>query len=503
MAVVPFADFRPDISDYRGAGLYSNNITNVVPRGDGYGPFNSLAAYSTALSSSCRGYFYARKSDGSVAIFAGTSTKLYKFNSTSTSTSALGFVDASQSSSAYSALSIDANWQFAQFNKYVFATQQNAPLQIYSLTSSTEFQDAAGSPPQAAYVTVVNRFLVLSGIINSATPTAYGIQWSGLNDVTSSSAWTSGVNSSDYQTFADGGLVRGVAGGEFGYIFQDASIRRMTFAPGSPYVFGIERIAQDDGLYAPYSLIGSGDRVFYISNDGFKMIVPGAYPEPIGKERVDRFFFADVDAGNLQLCIGVHDPAQTRVYWAYKSNSGASGAFDRVLCYDWVLKKWTLIEFSGEYMASLSAPGLTLEQIDAAYGTNIDTISLDSFDSIPVASRPSLSAFDDTHELAFFSGPNLEATLETGEQGADGQRIYVRDVTPVTDAVNLSVYVSRRSTPTSTTSYTTGSTPHADTGAAPIHVDTRFARAKVVITAATTWSYAAGVEPNIEVTGKR
>jgi len=500
MTVVPFATWRPDVSDYQGAGQFTNNVANVIPRGDGYGPFKSLSAYSDVLPASCRGYFYARKNDGTVAVFAGTSTKLYRFNSTSTSTSALGFIDVSQGSSAYSALSADANWQFTQFNKYVFATQQNAPLQIYSLTSSTDFQDAAGSPPQAAYITVVNRFLVLSGILS---PNVYRIQWSGLNDVTSSSAWTSGVNSSDSQDFADGGIVRGVAGGESGYIFQDSSIRRMTFSPGSPYVFGIERIAQDDGIYAPYSLIGSGDRVFYISNDGFKMLVPGSYPQPIGKEKVDRYFFADVDSNNLQLCIGIHDPTQTRCYWAYKSVNGSPGFFDKILCYDWALDKWTPITVSGEYMASLAAPGLTLEQIDAAYGSNIDTIVLDSFDSIPTASRPALSAFDTTHKLSFFAGPNLEATLETGERGADGNRLYVSGIRPVTDADDLTVYLSRRPTQTSTTSYTTGSTPHADTGVAPIHADTRYARAKVVVTSGTTWTFAAGVEPEFKTTGRR
>jgi hypothetical protein len=42
------------------------------------------------------------------------------------------------------------------------------------------------------------------------------------------------VNSSDFQDFPDGGIVRGVAGGEYGVIFQETAMRRMTYAPGSP-----------------------------------------------------------------------------------------------------------------------------------------------------------------------------------------------------------------------------------------------------------------------------
>ncbi len=495
MPVIPFGEYRPDVSDYTAAGQFTNNISNVVPRGDGYGPVRSLSAYSATIGTSpCRGFFYARKNDGTIAVFAGTSQSLYMMDN-----SALTWSNVSQGSSAYSALSAAANWQFEQFNKYVIAVQQNVPPQFYSLTSSTDFQDLAGSPPQAAYVSVVNRFLVLSGILS---PNVYRIQWSGLNDINSSSAWTSGVNSSDYQDFSDGGIVRGVAGGEFGVIMQDSSIRRMTYSPGSPYVFGIDRIAKDDGIFAPYSLIGSGDNVFYLSNDGFKRLRPGGLPEPIGKERVDRTFFDDVDSGNLQLVIGVHDPTKTRVYWVYKSVNGVSGRFDKILCYDFALEKWSpIISISGEYMASLSTPGITLEQVDTVYGSNIDTISLASLDDIPTASTPALAAFDTSHKLALFNGPILEATLETGEQSGDGRLIHIKGARPVTDASDLTLQISKRLTPQSTTSYSTATAPHAKTGMCPAHVTTRYARAKVTITAASTWTFAAGVEPDFSIEG--
>src|SRR5512139_2294730 len=371
MPIKSFGEYRPDVSDYE--GQHTNTILNVVPRGDGYGPFPAFTAYSATLGSAARGMFNARKNDGTTAIFAGTSAaKLYLLDNTLQTWTDVS-VTSTAGSSTYSALSANHNWQFAQFNKYVIAVQQNTAPQVYSLTTSTAFIDLTGSPPQAAYVSVVNRFLVLSGILS---PNVYRIQWSGLNDTTN---WTSGVNSSDNQEFADGGIVRGVAGGEYGVIFQDASIRRMVYAPGSPYVFGIERIAQDDGLYAPYSIIPASDRVFYLSNEGFKMVAPGAYPVPIGKERVDRTFFDDVDTNSLGLVVGVHDPTHTRVYWAYKSINGTTGQFDKILCYDWGVDNWSVLTISGEYISSSQRPGVTLEGVDTAYGSNIDTLTLDSF----------------------------------------------------------------------------------------------------------------------------
>src|SRR5262249_12131369 len=133
----------------------------------------------------------------------------------------------------YSALPASDHWQFVQFGNFVIAVQVNAPPQVFDLTSSAAFADLGGSPPQARCAAVVGRFVVLSGL--SSTP--YRIQWSGLNATTT---WTSGVNSSDFQDLPDGGIVRGVAGGEYGVIFQETAMRRMIYAPGSPVIFNIE-----------------------------------------------------------------------------------------------------------------------------------------------------------------------------------------------------------------------------------------------------------------------
>ena len=80
MPLLPFGEYRADISDYE--GQTTKNIVNVLPRGDGYGPFNSFAILSQALLAACRGGFYALKSDGSVAIFAGTSDRLWLASNT-------------------------------------------------------------------------------------------------------------------------------------------------------------------------------------------------------------------------------------------------------------------------------------------------------------------------------------------------------------------------------------------------------------------------------------
>lgn len=489
MPLIPFGDYRPDVSDYEGQA--TRNIRNVIPRGDGYGPFPGVSTYTSALPSACRGAFYALKSDGTVITFAGTSDKLYRLNNTDFS-----WIDVSKGGGTYIAPTFGgqaANWQFAQFGNLVFATQANTVLQVFDLSLSSAFADCAGAPPQAAYISVVGRFLVLSGLLSNQ----YRIQWSGLNATTT---WASGENSSDYQDFPDGGVVRGVAGGEHGIIFQDQAIRRMSYVPGSPLIFQIDRITQDKGLYAPYSIIRAGEKIFFYAGQGFHKIEPGGVPEQIGREKVDRTFLADLDKGNLQLFIGAADPRSTRVYWAYKSVSGAVGTlYDKLLGYDFLLDRFFPVSVTGEYLLGVSQTGLTLENLDSI-SSSLDALTL-SLDAYATAVQPEIGQFNSSHALGFFRGVNLEATMESAEQGTDENRITIRGFRPVTDAAAVYGSVSYRDTPSATAASSAEVPVNTRTGRCDLMRDTRYSRFKVRIPAATTWTFCAGVVPDLTTGG--
>jgi hypothetical protein len=489
MPLVPFGDYRPDVSDYEGQA--TRNIGNVIPRGDGYGPFPGLSTYTSSLPSACRGAFYALKSDGTVVTFAGTGNKLYKLNNTDFS-----WTDVSLGAGTYAALSSNAQWQFAQTGNFVFATQANAVLQIFDLSSSSAFGNASGSPPQAAYVSVVGRFLVLSGLLSNP----FRIQWSGLNNFNSSDSWTSGIKSSDFQDFPDGGIVRGVAGGEAGVIFQDQAIRRMSYVPGSPIIFQIDRITQDKGLYAPYSIIRAGERIFFYAGQGFHKIDPGGVPEQIGREKVDRTFLADLDKGNLQLFVGAADPRSTRVYWSYKSVSGAIGtAYDKLLGYDFLLDRFFPVAVTGEYLLGISQTGLTLENLDSI-SSSLDALTL-SLDAYATAVQPEIAQFSSSHTLGFFRGANLEATLESAEQGTDENRITIRGFRPVTDAATIYGSISYRDTPSAPVIAGAEVLVNARTGRCDLMRDARYSRFRLRIPAATSWTFCAGLVPDLTTGG--
>jgi hypothetical protein len=565
MPLLQWGQYLPDISDYEGSA--SRNVLNVIPRGDGWGPFPSFSAYTSGLPGICRGGFYALKANGTVVTFAATVDRIYQLDNTdftwtpvskaktATITSASpgvwsvtahglaaddpfipyntgGALPAAYTAgtkyyvktvvdpdnftgsatpggpaidtastgtgthsvtSVYADLSSEAQWQFAQFGNLVFATQANAVLQVMDLSTETVFSDCAGSPPQAAYISVVGRFLVLSGLLSNP----YRIQWSGLNATTT---WTSGVNSSDFQDFPDGGIVRGVAGGESGTVFQDQAIRRMSYIPGSPLIFQIDRLTQDKGLFAPYSIIRAGEKIFFFAGQGFHKIEPGGVPEQIGREKVDRTFLDNLDKGHLELFIGAADPRSTKVYWAYRSQNGVDPTqYDKLLGYDHLLDRFFPVSIAGEYLLGISQTGLTLESLDMISGS-IDAMTL-SLDSYATAVQPQIAQFDGSHILGFFAGTNLEATLESAEQGTDENRITIRGFRPITDAPTLYGSLSYRDNPSAASTSGAEVLVNSRTGRCDMMRDARYARFKVRVPAATTWTFSAGVVPDFSTGG--
>ncbi len=365
MVTMPFPEFRPDVSDLNQG--YTRIVKNVIPRADGYGPIKALAEFSDALPAQCRGYFAARNTDGTVSIFAATSTKLYQLDNTY-----LTWSDVSKASGTYTALSNGAMWSFAQFGSIVIACQQNDAVQAFTLGSSTEFADLAGSPPDAGWCSVVGPFLVL-GDLQSAP---YRVQWSAIYDVT---GWTAGTDRSDYQDIPDLGRVRAIKemSADVGLIMQEEGARRMIYQPGSSVVFRIDRLPDVPGILSPYSLCSTQGGAYYFSPRGFVRVTADGALTPIGEERINRAVLGRTsghipsevsdmayDNGHPDNMIGAVDPEKSIIMWAYKSNSNSMDYSDRVIIYHTTLNRFGQAEFDSQYLAATARPGITLEGLD-------------------------------------------------------------------------------------------------------------------------------------------
>lgn len=380
MTLIRFPDYAPDLTDVN-AG-YTSRLNNCIARADGYGPANDLLAFTQALPDVCRGYFFARNLDSSISLFAATATRLYELNNTT-----LTWTDVSKGGSAYTSISNDAQWSFAQYNSVVVATQKNIVMQAFNLTSSTAFADLAGSPPQAGYIAVVGSFLVASDLLGNP----YRVFWCDVDNIIQ---WTAGTGLCDFQDFQDGGRVRCAEeiSSNVAIVCQDGIIRRMTYAPGSAEIFQFDKLHQDRGILAPYSLAIASGVAYFLSTRGFVQIDATGTINNIGEEKVDRTFLGlhpasvspDIrslayDNGNPQLVLGANDPSRSLYVVCYKSVAGVAGQFDRALAYHTSLGRWAPFMCAGEFLEPVAKPGLTLEGLDAiAPGAQVITGAADN-----------------------------------------------------------------------------------------------------------------------------
>lgn len=507
--MIPFGPWHPDKAA-PGAPVVVEAV-NVTPAVNGFRPLPALAAVTDALGGTCLGGATVYDDDGDVFVFAGDETDLYKLSASSTwenvtritseallDDSAVQLEDDSgnlltvESKNNY-ATGSGERWQFASSGALVIAVNIGDDPQKFLLNSSTKFQALGGTPPQARYIAVVRDFIVLGGLDGDERT----VHWSGLANP---EHWTPGTQSCDTQTFQNGGPVRGLIGGEVGYVFQASAIKRMTYAPGSATIFDIDEVEDQAGLQAPYSLVRVRRQAFYRSADGFfKFSLGGAGSEPIGVGKWAKWFDDDLKAGTEQLIIGGVSPSQRFVIWAYNSKDNPNSDLNRSLIYDWALDEAAIVDVPIQAVMSTLTTGVTLDDMDA-FGT-IDTLpfSLDS----PVwrGGAALLGVFGSDSKLSYFAGPNMAAQIVTAD-GYGGQRVLVKGTRPMLDTTAVQVAISAREAEGGVIAFPI-SEAMEDTGIVPAHASGNLVRARLTIPAGSVWGQVTGLQTVLGKRGKR
>jgi hypothetical protein len=416
---ITFKEWLPDQPSILDSVSEANN---VIPLAVGYGQFKSAVNYSASASEDLTNVF-ATKLDSDVSIFAGGLTKLFKLDSstlaldsvgksaartisnvaltsnvaTITTASVHGYsigdtvtVDASNNtfdgsytittvptSTTFTYAKVNANiasvaatgtvigsdytgtyrWQFLQFGNYALATNGSNKVQYYDINSSSYFGDLAASAPVAKYITAVRDFVVCANIGAGTNPAR--VQWSDINDPTD---WTAGgASQSDVQELPDGGDVTGVVGGEFGIVFLEKAIVRMSYI-GSPLFFQFDTISRNVGCIEGGSIAQYGGVAYFLSDDGFYSC-NGQQVTGIGAEKVDRYFFKNANIGDIDSISAAVDPERNLITWNYTTVSGNRA----LLIYNFETQKWCEADTDVDYLSTLATTGTSLEGIDSAY----------------------------------------------------------------------------------------------------------------------------------------
>lgn len=465
-----FGPWLPDLPPLGNSG--TTEARNVVPFAKGYLSWRALSPYSAALTGRCQGAFAIKDNSGTVHVYAGDPTKLYKLSGTT-------YNDATRSSGGAYATPADGQWRFVKYGTLGIAVNGADVPQSITLASGTNFAALSGSPPTAKHIAVVREFVVMGNVTGAFNR----VQWSASNSAT---GWTTGVNESNYQDIPDGGSVMAIVGGEVGYVFQERQIVRMVRVP-APITFQFDVVEQARGALAAYSVTPVGNGVFYLSADGFYFF-DGVQSRPIGENGIDQTFYNEVNRTAMDRVTVAVDPVRKLVFVAYPTGGG--GQPNKVLVWHWPENRWSYLVQECQILYNHLSLGTGLDSLTGTLENQ--SISFDA--TVYQGGNQSIGAFNSSNQLAFFNGSTLPAIITTAEgQLSETGRAQVQAVTPLIDTNAATVAMGVRETQNGTVTYGSESSQRS-TGVCPVRSTGRFHRARVTVPAAASWSYAQGVD---------
>lgn len=492
MPLIPAAEWLPDQADYQNPG--SPNVANVLPDLGGYRPFLAFTVQSDALDARARGLWYGRSITGEARVFAGTETALYALDGATWS-------DVTRASGGDYAC--PRFWSFAQFGDLLLAFNGVDDPQVFTLSDvvdgSVKFDALTGSPPLAEFITVGKDF-AFAGKIDTALNRN---QWSGINNA---ETWaTSATTMADQQDIPAGGNIRGQAGGEYVVVLQDEAIQRYTFV-GPPTIWQRDEIGTAVGCSIQGSVAQHGRRVFFYHRTGFQMLVDGTQLVPIGAQKVDRTFAAELDQSYLDRVSSAIDPSNKCYLISFPNGSSSEGTPNEIWAYNWEVQRWAPI-FFGDHEMIGTASAMTAVGIDDADGFADD---IDAEGAPPLDSEiylgvllPLVAAFDTDHKLTFSNGAALAATVDTAEQQPiPGQKAFVRAARPIVDSEgspDVTLALGTRDSTGAAVAFTSASSPESGDGLCKFRTKARYVRGRIQVPAGEDWTYIQGIDEVVAV----
>ena len=413
---IKFGEWLPDQPGVTGA---VTDAKNCYPVANGYAPFRSEADYSDPAAQDLL-ITFAGKFGGATTLFAAGATQIYKFDSN----------DASLDAATTTGYTAVEGWDVTQFGAKIILANGQDKLQAWELNSSTNFGDLAAAAPTAKFVTVVKDFVVAAYVSGGDENKVY---WSDINDETD---WTPGAASqSDTQVIPDGGDITGLAGGEYGLIFLERAIYRMTYA-GSPFFFQFDAISRSLGCISNGSIAQYGGLTYFLADDGF-YLCDGQSTKQIGAEKVNRWFFDNAIPSQIPSGMSATvDPVTKLIIWKFE------GTFGRklLLIYSIDLDRWSYADTTATSIAYVLTPSATLEQVDN-YNSSIDALEI-PLDSRVFAGGQLLFAGVSGSKIIAFSGQPKTAQITTGDINIGRSTVML--ARPTVDDGSASVAVSSR-----------------------------------------------------------
>jgi hypothetical protein len=474
--IVDFGEWMPDLGNFNNPG--ATEAKNCISLQNRYRPFASFSEFTNALAAICKGAFAYRDAAGNVTIFAATRTKIYKLNN-------LSWVEVTRGASTTPtnyATAADGFWDFLSFGNLVIATNYTDDIQVYNISSATEFSQLSATAPRCRRFFILANFLVTLDVVDGDGATGYRVRWSPLANPAGTWGSFPTTTQADFQDIYGGDFanVAGVAiSNNVGIIIQEKAIWRMEYVGGAQ-IFNIQKIEDARGSIANRSVIGNGRSVFYLGEDGFYEF-DGGSSIPIGQNKVDKWFFENFDETYDYNITSAVDSINKIVLWAFPSIEATGGVCDKIIVFNWIDRRWTLINATTELLFQYLSLGYTLDGLDTLYSSIEDIpFSLDS--RVWTGGKTIFGAFDGSHKLGSFNGSPLTATITTPEiRPNPNGRSVIKSVISYIEGGSSSCRLAYRNDLASSITYTAATSKNPYTGEYDFDVNATFFRAEFTI----------------------
>jgi len=505
--ILPVGQWLPDLPDYMNPGV--TNIINAQPLSPmSYGPVPSLQPVGiTGVPSDQQviGLYHFVDNLGAAHVFAGTTSSLYHLALETGNQ----FVDATNLNGPYHA-DLDAPWDFTAFAESVIAVQIGDQPQIMTI-GNIEFTPIT-TAPFAKYATVCRGFLVLGNIIELADDTSYPyrIHWSALGNannfppIGSVEAIQAQSDINDFRS--DLGAITGLASNlqtaDMAIIMEDAIY--VGYYVGTPAIFNFQIVQGAVGCRSPQSIVTHRGYSYFLGLDGYYQF-DGTSPKPIGANKIDRFFFNDLDISFLDRVQGAADPTGKYIYWLYYGSNHNGVNPNKMLIYNWSLDMWGIANVQAQWIAKSISLGYTMEQLDqfCPPGLGLDGLPFSLDSPAWKGGAQGLYAFDANTMFAHLGGPVMQTTIETMEtQPVLGNRCKITSSRPIIDGSTPTIALGHRNRLEDPVIFN-NPTPMNIHGECPQYASDRYFRARVTIPRNTLWSHFQGVEIDFNRTTPR
>lgn len=462
-----FGEWKPDQPPHLQDGVVVAD--GVYPIASGYAPLPSFtAAPNGMLAGVCIGAG-AYRAAGAVHVFAATPTSIYRYAAANYSSVKTGLTSSA-------AIGV----RFCTFNNLMLATNGVDPIQKFDPDAPTAMTNLAASAPTARFMAVVRGF-VLAGY---ADDDPLRIAWSDNGDP---AAWTAGTGEAGFQILSSGGDITGLVGGEYGLIFQENRIVRMTYTADDA-IWQFDEIATDVGCIAPWSLAAYGRLTFFLSSKGF-MACDGVTVEAIGAEKVDRTFLSLFDRSYIDNMSAVVDPRNGLYFVTVPSANPTT----RLFIYSFSQQRWTSAQIACERLFAALSQSTDLAALDTIYG-HIDAVPVSLDSALFRGGYPLMMLFDAGHRMGTLSGPAMAASLmDARKEIFAGKRARIQSIRPLCDAAELTISLSSSNALSEMPTETSHSTRRPG-GAYRLHRSANLSAVRLAVPAGAAWSYIQGYD---------